>query len=961
MRLSPAARSGPDATRGRQPAKDLIGGLADMQRDGRQVWAECRQELHRGETETITRGVQRLHVDEVEDAAVEEGQGCDDVDGEDGCESDDLPDIRPLGRRATRGGSGGKKGPTTKPRRTKNMDDDTGRSDGEGGRNFWSAGDTVALVRAKRDQDLYIADLGTSFARMKTAAWKWEDVRMRLQAMGVTRDVVDCGKKWDNLMQQLKKVHKFQNLSGGKDYLRLASRDKRSEGFSFVMDRSVYGEMEAMTKGDHTIHPANLADTGAAGGVQMPTGAGGGGGTMGGDGGGETADEEQGSTKDSSFSVGSGGGYGKRKNMRQQTFEAVADVMEKHGALMASTMDSANKRQCSMMSRQCEILESEVECSGGNSHRPLVLYGRAPVQAWKGLYARRGRWASQKLKGVRVQEVCIKLCLRHIQYRRSVHTVTSNEIRAGRHLPSVLDAPRSHRMVAPVFALHEWDFYTVVVDRARRSSRKHKDVHVEQTVLIVADKSTSFGGVGRGKKRENVPADTQGREVGRRHVPKSKRLRSEEASPSVAVRRGRYWAASNEDEDDDVFTTEEEAAHDTVTAPRGSNLQAKSDQATSRRLLTPPPEGQQGRGQSTTKAKEVVVDVGDEDNAPLESRRQRNVMQGATATGVRIRSAHEERSPQGAMPSTLSHPRALNTAPNGGSTKRGGGEVAQQEPRVASAGAIAGAGAGSSGNVVAMAGAREEVPVVEREVARGENKGEREDDDPLLSRERRGGLARDLADRALMWVDDKAFRTTGEGRRLYDIVHRTREHFEAIASGVQAPVVSRSVVMPKSATTLQRIADPAQLQQTIICRGVAENIVLRVLHGWVLKSGKRPRGYNLTFQYALESVAMDFARVMWYDEEWSNVVSAAVCAHTIDLNMDLPLWFAGMNINDRPQDDNMAAYQESTVMCVPDWASCGITFGHDASITSPEDAKTRDWLGRGPLEEDGDDNGENDA
>ncbi|GBG63757.1 hypothetical protein CBR_g39301 [Chara braunii] len=823
MRLSPVARSGPGGTRGRQPAEDLIGGVPDVQRDDRQVWAECRQELHRGETETITRGVQRLHVDEVEDTAVDEGQGCDDVDGEDGCKSDDLPDIKPLGRRATRGGSGAKKGPATKPRRTKNMD-----NDGKGGRNFWSVGDTVTLVRAKRDQDLYIASLGTSFAHMKTAAWKWEDVRVRLQEMGVMRNAVDCGKKWDNWMQQFKKVHKFQNLSGGKDYFRLASSDEGCRRLQACFE---------------------------IGGLQLrhgPERVGGGGGTMGGDGGGETTDEEQGSTKDSSFSAGSGGGYGKRKNMRQQTFEAVADVMEKH--------------------------------------------------------------------------------------------------------------------------------------------------------------------------------------VGRRHVPKSKRLRSEEPSPSVPVLRGRYWAATNEDENDDVFMTEEEAADDTVAAPRGSTLQAKNDQVAARRLLTPPPEGQQGRGQRNTKAKEVVVDVGDEDNEPLESRRQRNAMQCATVTGVRICAAQEERPPQGAMSSTPSQPRPRNTAVDEGFTECGGGEVAQQEARVASAGA----GAGSSGNVGVVAGARKEVPVVEREVARGENKGERGDDDPLLSRERRGGLARDLADRARLWVDDKAFWTTGEGRRLYDIVHRTREHFEAIASRVQAPVVSRSVVMPKSATSLTRIADPAQLQQAIIRGGAAENIVLLVLHGPCAR-------------YVV----------------WRGVEQRGECAHTIDLNMDLPLWFAGVNIDDRPEDDDMVAYQESTVLCVanafrtavqmganvddgfishdrlsriadcfrlllaacmwlmrmagddhrshyeafyfaqlvakptliasmhrafdyrrsviratnvvterlgkvnatfgeypkfiPDWASCGIKFGHDASIMGPEDAKKRDWLGSGPLEEDGDDNGENDA
>ncbi|GBG68836.1 hypothetical protein CBR_g3530 [Chara braunii] len=55
---------------------------------------------------------------------------------------------------------------------------------------------------------------------------------------------------------------------------------------------------------------------------------------------------------------------------------------------------------------------------------------------------------------------------------------------------------------------------------------------------------------------------------------------------------------------------------------------------------------------------------------------------------------------------------------------------------------------------------------------------------------------------------------------------------------------------------------------------------------------------------------------MWYGEEWRNVVSALICAHTIDLNMDLPLWYAGANIEDRPENDNMAAYQESTVISV---------------------------------------------
>ncbi|GBG90950.1 hypothetical protein CBR_g51554 [Chara braunii] len=357
----------------------------------------------------------------------------------------------------------------------------------------------------------------------------------------------------------------------------------------------------------------------------------------------------------------------------------------------------------------------------------------------------------------------------------------------------------------------------------------------------------SASGGARGKKRENMPADTQRRETGRRHVPKAKRLRSEEASASLPLRRERYWATANEEEEDDVFMTEEEAAEDTVLAPRGSTLQ---------------------------------------------------------------------RPPQGGLLSTPSWPRLHNTAAEGGPMERGGGEGAQQQARVASGGEVAGAAAGSLGIVAAVARAREEVPVVEREVPRGDNKGDREDEDPLLSRVRRGGMAKDLAERARLWVDDKAFWMTGGGRRLYNIVHEKWEYFVAIASGLQAPAVPRSIVMPKSATSLTRIADPAQLQQAISRATAAENIALRVLHGWDFKSGNRPRGYNLAFQYVLESVATDIARAMWYDEEWSNVVSVIVCAHTINLNMDLPLWFAGPNIEDRTEDDDMAAHQESTVVCI---------------------------------------------
>ncbi|GBG86832.1 hypothetical protein CBR_g42115 [Chara braunii] len=323
------------------------------------------------------------------------------------------------------------------------------------------------------------------------------------------------------------------------------------------------------------------------------------------------------------------------------------------------------------------------------------------------------------------------------------------------------------------------------------------------------------------------------------HVPKSKRLRSEEASGGVPLRRGQTWGTADEEDDEDVFTTKEEAAEDTMSAPRGSSLQRATDQSAARKLLTPPPEAQQACAHDTPKAKEVVVDVDGEDNGPLESHRQRNLTQGATTTTLEIRGSTEERPPQGGLFSTPSQSRPRNTAAEGGSVERGGGGGTQQEALVAGGGAIAAAGAGSSGDVAAVARMREELPVVLRKVARGNNRGDRENEDTLLSRMWRGGMAKDLADRAYLSVDDKAFWTTGEEQRLYNIVHETRENFVAIASGQQAPSVPRSVVMPKFATSLTRIADPTQLQQAISRAATVKNIALRVLHGWVFKFGNR--------------------------------------------------------------------------------------------------------------------------
>ncbi|GBG72150.1 hypothetical protein CBR_g11083 [Chara braunii] len=336
-------------------------------RDGREVWAEQRRLMRSVREESITRGLQRLRVGEDGHDDEEAGADAHDPDWNDnGAEGweDDAGNISPSKQAAAMGGRGGKtKSCGGNGRRGKRPagkgSDARGDVDGEGGRHFWSVDDTIALIRAKRDQDAHFQGMGHAYARMKPREWKWLDVATRLKKVGVDREADRCGKKWDNLMQQFKKVHHFQGLSGKHDFFQLSGKDRMSKGFSFNMDRAVYDEILGSTAKNHTISPKNVADTSAQGGVRLPSASSADPESVGdGDGGAEHDGEDDGSTKGSSQTTGGAGGFGKRKSTRQQTFEAMTECMEKHGALMASTMESNNKRHCSIAIRQCEALEA---------------------------------------------------------------------------------------------------------------------------------------------------------------------------------------------------------------------------------------------------------------------------------------------------------------------------------------------------------------------------------------------------------------------------------------------------------------------------------------------------------------------------------------------------------------------------------------------------------------------------
>ncbi|GBG86151.1 hypothetical protein CBR_g41055 [Chara braunii] len=892
LRIGSARPSMPKRTTPTQP---------DLRDDG-----ACRPAVRPAPTvENITRGVSNMRAHS--DGGDDDGGGGDDDDErfredvEAGDDDDDIP-IRPLGKTGGRG-----RGRSRRAVRGQSVSrGGRGRvsDDGEKSATYWSPKEQMQLVRCKREQEMHLVGLGHNYGRMRTKEWKWDDIAKRMANAGKPKDADDFMKKWDNLFQNYKKIQRFQNASGRPDFFGLSNEERKEHNFKFRMERVLYNEIHAGMMGNHTIFPPNVADTGSPDGVQLPRRGAGVGESVGSEAAGEGFPEERSSTRDSDNNAASGAGGGKRKNARQQALESIADVMDRHGELMSSTIESSLDDHCRR--HFCHLVSWTI--FGG----VVVLLSATPTSCVNHLAADHCERRSSILLAASLfaAEYCRWGC------RPSVH-----------HVLVVVFFPRRTDLLRRggtrrrhATAARE-TYFSPDRRHFKRRSAKHFPLirSHHQARLQRSPRSMSTRGNTRGKKRDIVPGDSQGQGRGRRHAPNAKRVRSEDALARVPRRGAQGWAAAAEGDYDEEFTTEEEQAEATTSAVRESGRQHSTDRSASKRMLTPPPEAQHLRARDTRTEKAVIVDLCGEDDEPLDRRRMRTRTTTTPPPAVTARTAVNERPVSGRLPATPSQPRQRNEGGDGGSVQRGGGGEVVADARAVAAEAAGAAGAGGSGTVDPVATAREEAAVVAttREEAHGEKKGDREGGEPGSSRVRREVMAKDLIDRAVLWVDDKAFWTTGEGRRLYNIVHDTREYFVAIANRLPPLAVPRSVVLPKSITRVGRIADQSQLQQAISRAAAVENVALRILHGWVFKFGNRPRGYHVAFQYSLESFATDIARAMWYGEEWCDVVSLAVCAHTIDLSMDLPLWFAGANIEDRPDDDDMAAHQESTVVCVP--------------------------------------------
>ncbi|GBG81186.1 hypothetical protein CBR_g31860 [Chara braunii] len=592
-------------------------------RDGREVWRDLRRDHRLRREEYITRGVERLHVgdreneNETDDPPAEADDDYDDDDDDDNDDDNDVecgeggsghasPSLQ--SDMAGKGGKSKPSGRNARPRAKKGQGKGSGGEgdgDAEEKRNFWSVEHIIALIRAKRDQDAHMQGMGHAYARMKPREWKWQDVAQRLKNVGVDRNAEKCGKKWDNLMQQFKKVHHFQSPSGGADFFQLTSKERASRGFNFTMDRAVYDEIEGSTGMNHTIHPKNVADTGESGGVRPPS-------TSyvdpesvaDGEGGAGREDDEEGSTRGSLQTTGTPGGSGKRKSTRQQTFEALTECMEKHDELMPSTMESASKRQCSIQ-------------EGATSHET------------------------------------------------------------------------AQRVLAPL-------------------------------------------------NRPRTPA----------------------------------------------------------------------------------------------------ANVAGSSHAAVE-----------------------------------------------GGTLRSPAVVAR-------------------GGAVAVSGEAVEVPKGGGGAAAGE------DDEALVHRLRGQRAATHAMDAAAkLWEDDNRFWNDTQGSAIVRIIQEARAYLVAVARRVQPPAIRRSISLPHNSIPQHKIEDESELNAAKERALKVQTISLRAIHGWVFKSESWQRGYHLAYQYALNHAATDIARAMWSAEDWRSLVSPMLFRTTLDVDMKLPLWFVGVNIVDRHEDDECGISQ----------------------------------------------------
>ncbi|GBG85212.1 hypothetical protein CBR_g39778 [Chara braunii] len=201
--------------------------------------------------------------------------------------------------------------------------------------------------------------------------------------------------------------------------------------------------------------------------------------------------------------------------------------------------------------------------------------------------------------------------------------------------------------------------------------------------------------------------------------------------------------------------------------------------------------------------------------------------------------------------------------------------------------------------------------------AAGDGGAEGEHDEPLVKKLRgQRPEAKAMEVVARLWTDNIRFWNQTRGKKIIDIMHEAQVHLVDVATGVQPSAIRRSITLPHSSIPQKKIEDASELRAAKERALKVESIAKRAIHGWIVKSDSRHKGYHLAYQYALNDAATDMARAMWALEDWRSLVSPMATRNTLELGMKLPLWFVGANVVDKHQDNECPAYQEAISQCL---------------------------------------------
>ncbi|GBG86658.1 hypothetical protein CBR_g41720 [Chara braunii] len=123
----------------------------------------------------------------------------------------------------------------------------------------WSAPDTLALVRAKREEAEELASLPVN-ARNKPASEKWASIVAKLRSWGVDRDLKMCTRRWENLCRLYRKVLEHERSPGKPSFWNLTPAERKGAHVNFNLERQVYDEMAKFVGPRESLTPMRMLD-----------------------------------------------------------------------------------------------------------------------------------------------------------------------------------------------------------------------------------------------------------------------------------------------------------------------------------------------------------------------------------------------------------------------------------------------------------------------------------------------------------------------------------------------------------------------------------------------------------------------------------------------------------------------------------------------------------------------------